>query len=146
MPRIASAILKACHGSAFMKETFVVRPWMQATNSLLTLIRCNALQVKGDMAYVPARLDEWRELGKGLGIDEVARRREEAERAKLKMGGLVGCCWFRCPMFGSKLPVPERRMMACSKCKTVGDQPLGLPLCADVLFQAQYCDFHCQRS
>lgn len=116
LSNLAVKILAACGTSEYIKEIYVVRPWMHVTTSLLALERNKTPRPDGDYLNISDRLHYWRKFGDALGIDEPARRKDDAERARVAMRGLIGCSWYKCPMFQRDL---ERPMMACSTCRKV---------------------------
>lgn len=58
-------------------------------------------------------LKMWRDFGAMLRVDEETILRYQGA------SGLVGCSWFKCPLYGVEAVTPLRELMLCSACKKV---------------------------
>lgn len=118
-PELAAIIKTTQATFPAIKEYYIVRPWMQVANSFLALLRSGYSRDDHMQLAISDRLEGWRKFGMALGIDEATRRKEESERATVKMHGMAGCGWMKCPLYKSDHVVSGLRMMACSGCQKV---------------------------
>lgn len=106
---------------------YVSPHWLHVTNSLIALHRIRADEngragvpsISDSLSHLERRLGTWREFGKSIRIDEAQLREAEVEKRTEKMGGLLGCGWFKCPSFRTPYNVPGRELLACSGCRKV---------------------------
>lgn len=140
---------------------YVAPQWMLVLHRLVVLHRsgpCKALggvpfgpQVESNIQVVDLEgaLRSWRAFGEAIGIDEGAYRKKDAEHRQIVADGLVGCSWFKCPLYRTELESLGRSPLTCSRCKLVsGHFPRSPSLLSEsfaLLLQAQYCGFNCQR-
>jgi len=58
----------------------------------------------------------WEKLGAKLGISEEELRAERRLERKAATGGVIGCGWYKCPMYELGT---EKEMFRCIRCKKV---------------------------
>lgn len=137
-------IASRCAPHTILMNDHVEPAWLQIFDNLVALARSKepGSTIDEKLAF---SVTIWANFGALLHLREDEVRRRHLELQAEKMGMLLGCSWYKCPLHAPSEPVRLRRSLICAKCKKVPLDDKGFGYAANIAFQAQYCGFHCQK-
>lgn len=99
-------------------------PWLQIFDGV-TALRPVFNSDQAPMLTSEKYLMIWNGFGTLLGLKGDELQCARALERSGAMGGVTGCSWIRCPLFGAVEMTTQREIMRCSQCQKVrspGDQ------------------------